>query len=51
MEKEVKIKCAYCGEETNFVKSDFDDGKDLSDFYCSNECRYESETGKSGEEY
>ncbi len=50
-QKGEKIKCAFCGEETGFTPSDFKKDKDLDDVYCSNECRYEDETGHPGEEY
>ena len=46
-----KMKCANCGRETGFFASDFDKNKDLEDVYCSEECRYNAETGRPGEEY
>lgn len=46
-----RIKCNNCGEKTGFTADDFTEDKDLNDIYCSEECRYESETGKPGEEY
>jgi hypothetical protein len=48
---EKRIKCNNCGELTTFVASDFDKYKDLDDVYCSEECRYNAETGHPGEEY
>jgi hypothetical protein len=48
---EDKIKCNNCGKETGLFRSDFNEDKDFSDVYCSDDCRYNFETGHSGEEY
>lgn len=41
-----EAKCLNCG--TEIIIEDF---QDEDDCYCSNECRYEYETGNLGEEY
>lgn len=46
-----RIKCNNCGNLTSFTKEDFDDDKDLSEVYCSEECKYNAETGNPGKEY
>lgn len=51
MKPEEEIKCNNCNKSTDFYPSDFDEHKDLKDVYCSEECRYNAETGKPGEEY
>jgi len=48
---EERIKCNNCEMVTGMVPSDFDESKDLTDIYCSEECRYNAETGHPGEEY
>lgn len=48
---EERIKCNNCNLKTGFVASDFTKDKDLTEIYCSEECRYNFETGNSGEEY
>jgi basic membrane lipoprotein Med (substrate-binding protein (PBP1-ABC) superfamily) len=46
-----RIPCANCGELTGFRQTDFDLNKDEDDIYCSEQCRYNAETGCPGEEY
>jgi len=53
--KNEKIKCANCGQNTGFIKDELKVNggyfSDESDIYCSEECRYNAETGHPGEEY
>lgn len=42
----IKVRCTYCGKE--YWSEDYIDEDER---YCSPECRYEDETGCSGEEY
>jgi len=49
--EEKRVKCNNCKKETGMFPSDFGTDKDLTDIYCSEECRYNSETGYPGEEY
>lgn len=49
------IKCANCGQNTSLGREDLKINggflEDESDVYCSEECRYNAETGNPGEEY
>jgi len=45
------IKCRNCGKQTILTKEDFREDEDLDDVFCSEECRYNFETGNPGEEY
>ena len=46
----MKVKCnnENCTNETGFEQGELSDDTDI---YCCEECRYNSETGRPGEEY
>jgi predicted RNA-binding Zn-ribbon protein involved in translation (DUF1610 family) len=47
----VKTKCPNCGDEMFLPRWQLEKHKEDKDYYCSQECRYNFETGNPGEEY
>lgn len=48
----IKVKCPFCKTgDVILPEWQYKIHEEDKDFYCSEECRYEAETGNSGEEY
>lgn len=47
----IKTECPNCGNEMTLPKWQFEKHKEDKDYYCSEGCRYNSETGHPAEEY
>lgn len=47
----VKTVCPNCGEQMKLPAWQFEKHKEDRDYYCSESCRYNFETGHPGEEY